>query len=358
MTSEQLQPVAPVIAAALLALALLLFLMSLRFFRKSRTDFYWRRRRSAGQAGWRLFVWSIILTLFSGLVCLVTGVAGLIYTKSTPTMAAALLNSPTATVRSLTPTLVAPTKPPSATASPQSPTITQSAMPSPTRTATATATVATTAAPSVVPTNTSSPTKTPTNTPTDTPTRTPASTPTPTPTATATGTPTDTPTRTPTATQTPSPTATVTDTPTDTPTATITPTPTDTLIPALVSTFSLESSVTPGANASITITSLDTQVSSDGNPVNPSTRFKAGFTRVFFFVNFSGMQAGVRWRRDLLLNDQVIQSHEYLWGMAQDGTAFFFFGQEGGFKPGKYEIRLYIGEATEPAASQSFTVTE
>jgi hypothetical protein len=115
--------------------------------------------------------------------------------------------------------------------------------------------------------------------------------------------------------------------------------------------------VTPGANASINITALDTQVSSEGKPVSPATSFKAGFSRIFFFVNFSGMQAGVLWRRELVYQGQVIQRHEYLWGMAQDGEAFFFFGQEGGFKPGQYEIRLYIGEATEPAATSAFTVS-
>jgi hypothetical protein len=116
--------------------------------------------------------------------------------------------------------------------------------------------------------------------------------------------------------------------------------------------------VTPSASASIAITALDTQVSDEGSPVNPATTFKAGFTRVFFFVNFSGMQSGVLWRRELLLDDQVIQHHEYLWGMAQDGAAYFFFGQEGGFKPGKYQIRLFIGEATEPAAVMAFSVSQ
>jgi hypothetical protein len=138
-------------------------------------------------------------------------------------------------------------------------------------------------------------------------------------------------------------------------TPTLTPTPTETLV--VISTVVLESSVTPGANASINITALDTQVSSEGKPISPATTFKAGFSRIFFFINFSGMQAGVLWRRELVYQGQVIQRHEYLWGMAQDGEAFFFFGQEGGFKPGQYEIRLYIGEATEPAATTAFTAS-
>src|SRR2546428_4660080 len=104
MTPEQLQLAAPLFAVGLFGLALLTFFLSLRFFRKSRTDFYWRRRRSAGQRGWRLFVWSIILTLVSGLLCLVTGLAGLISARSTPT-AIAFVRSATST-RTATPTII------------------------------------------------------------------------------------------------------------------------------------------------------------------------------------------------------------------------------------------------------------
>jgi hypothetical protein len=146
-------------------------------------------------------------------------------------------------------------------------------------------------------------------------------------------------------------------TPTVSPSPTLTWTPSATLVAVPVVTQALESSVTPGADASIRITALDTQVSSDGNPFKPANTFKAGFNRIFFFISFSGMQAGVLWRRELVFDNKVAQRHEYLWGMAQDGAAFFFFGQEDGFKPGRYEIRLFIGEAAEPAATISFTVT-
>ncbi|GEM_PF-567314 len=337
MTSEQLQSVAPLIAAAIFVVALLLFLASLRLFRKSRTDFYWRRRRAAGQRGWRMFVTSIVLTLLAGMLCLVTGVAGLLSARPTPT----LTHTFTATAtRTSTPTLTH-TATPSLT---PTPTLTVTL----TSTATATRTPSTTALPATL-THTLPPTRTASATPTPTPT--PTQTPTSTATVTRTATPTPTITPTPSATFTP----TITPTPTVTATPTLSPTPTETLV--VISTVVLESSVTPGANASINITALDTQVSSEGKPVSPATSFKAGFSRIFFFVNFSGMQAGVLWRRELVYQGQVIQRHEYLWGMAQDGEAFFFFGQEGGFKPGQYEIRLYIGEATEPAATSAFTVS-
>src|SRR5260370_15577831 len=105
MTPGQLQLAAPYLAAGLLALALVFFVISLRFFRKSRTDFYWRRRRTAGQRGWRLFVWSLGLMLVSGIICLVTGVAGLLNPRPTPTItltSIALASSPSATIANAT----------------------------------------------------------------------------------------------------------------------------------------------------------------------------------------------------------------------------------------------------------------
>ncbi len=345
MAPEQLQAITPLIAAAFLALALLLFLASLRMFRKSRTDFYWRRRRAAGQRGWRMFVLSIGITLLSGVLCVATGLAGILYARPTPTVVL-FIHSATATTAPLETTTLMATTPST-----------------PTDTATAPATftvVVASRVPTIMHSATSSVTPiTPTTTlmaTTLSPTATPTALPSATATLTATLTETPTATFTPSATDTPPATPTTTSTPSRTATPTITPTQTQTLKPALVSTTVLESSVTPGANASISITAISTQISGDFGPVDPATTFKAGFSRVYFFVNFSGMQSGVLWRRELIFNDQVIQRLSYLWGREQDGNAYFFFGQEGGFKTGKYEIRVFIGESEAPAAVTAFTV--
>lgn len=57
---------------ATLALGLLLFLVSLRLFRRSRTDVFWRRRREAGQRGWRLFLVAFLLFIVGGVSCVTT----------------------------------------------------------------------------------------------------------------------------------------------------------------------------------------------------------------------------------------------------------------------------------------------
>jgi len=68
------------------------------------------------------------------------------------------------------------------------------------------------------------------------------------------------------------------------------------------------------------------------------------------------MQGGVLWRRQLLYDGEIVEDSNYLWGMSQQGTTYFFFGQEDGFKAGKYEIRLYLGQSEQPITAAIFTV--
>ncbi len=312
MTIQQLQMTAPPLAALVLALALLFTLAALRQFSKSRTDSYWRRRREAGQRGWRLLVTSVFLMLTSGMVCSISGVAGLVLRAQitptaiviVPTQTAVPTLSPTP-LPTLTPTIFVPTSAPLATDPP-----------------------------------------TETSTPLPTATLTPSLTLTPRDTATALST--NTPvTRLPVFTTISEPTVTI---PTPTPS---TPTPKSAAALVLPS---LQSSVTPASNARLTITALDHQISGTLGPVNPATVFAPGFTRLYYFVNFANMQSGVVWRGVLILNGSIIQRYERLWGTAQNGSGYFFFGQENGFQAGSYEIWLYLGDTPNPIATAAFRV--
>jgi hypothetical protein len=448
---ERLQSIAPTVALVLFGLAVLLLLFSLRLFSKSRHDAYWRRRRAAGQRGWRLFVWSITLTFASGSICLATGVVGFI-TRPTRTPTRTLIaNLPTETFppetatpepdtlstatesqtepatatraptwtrlprRTVSPTIAVTSSFPNtatsvaATATPteidatdaanatgagrtataevilstvqailrrtaedtatqpatRRATLTRTRTPTPTvRTATPSMTASTTMTFTRTPTATATATLIPTSTASVTPTSTATYTATASVTATSTATPTATASATPTVTSSPTATATATDTPTatlsptTTLTPTITPTVTDTLVPITILTQpTLYSSVTPAANASIMIIALDTQISENNGPVAPSQRFAAGFMRIYFFVTYSDMQSGVYWKRELLRNGTVIQANQYLWGAGNKGEGFFFFGMQGGFKPGNYEIRVYVGQAGRHISSRTFVVT-
>lgn len=134
--------------------------------------------------------------------------------------------------------------------------------------------------------------------------------------------------------------------PTHTPFPTFTP----------VVTHLAQSPVAPDPDASILITALDDRISDTLRPVNPRTAFIAGTRRIYFFVLFDDMAAGVQWRRELYRDDELVDQSRYQWGKENAGTTYFFFGNNEGFAPGDYEIRLYIGESDEPISASEFTV--
>lgn len=272
---ESVQNIFPYMAGAALGLALLLFLVSFRLFRRSRTDVYWRRRRDAGQRGWQLFVLGTTLVVIGGAACLLTVVSGSLFEKNKPS------GTKIAGRGTVTP---APSSSPSL-AGPVTPSI---------------------AAPGL------------------------------TPTAAVTATPVI---------------VIVTTTPVYTPTETPFPTFTPYLTP-------LASSVTPPPQAQITITALDDQISDASTPVNPRTTFDAGTKRIYLFVQFKNMAQGVLLTRNLYRDGTLIDGGLYQWGLDPEGTSYFFFGNDTGFEPGHYEIRLYLGskENGTPASSITFTI--
>lgn len=351
MSPEQIRSLTPYFAVALLVLAALFFVFSLRAFRKSRTDSYWRRRRSAGQRGWRMFVFSVVSMLLSGAVCLATGVVGLIGNSDVGTATSiAVVIDATSTE---SPTVIAGVE--TETSTPEN---TATEPPTIPAEATETSTSSPTPSATIEPTETSdrptsSPTRTLTPTRTLPPTRTPTSTRTPTPTHTPTLTRTPTNTATPTRTLT----ATVTLTPTVSPTVTASVTPTETLVP-LVNTEVVQSSVTPDPEARLFITAVSTALTGTFTPQNPATEFPAGSARVYFFVDYTNMKNGTLWRRELVFNGEVVQSSDYLWGLTESGSAYFFFGQQNGFTPGDYEVRLYIGSGETPTATFDFKINQ
>lgn len=295
-------------AGGLFALAALLLVVSLRLFRRSRRDVFWRRRREAGQRGWRLFLIAFVLFTVSGITCASTLVISAMRKEASPdetpvtalatghtplavpTQAIAALDSVTATTPA--DTLVTPAAP-AGIASPTGPGVVPPS---------ATATMPS----AVLPTNTPLPPETVVviviATPGNTPTHTPF--------------------------------------PTYTPNA-----------PPLVA------AVTPRPDARLQITALDDEVSATLAPVNPANSFPVGTERVYLFVAFENMTQGVLWRRELYRDDELVETSSYLWGLPTSGRTSFFVGSDPGFTPGRYEVRLYLDEAASPASHALFTIT-
>ncbi len=286
---ESLQNILVYLTGAFFVLALLVVLIALRLFRRSRTDIFWRRRREAGQRGWRLFLFGGVLLALSAVACVSSVVLSVFGDDETPTTATEVAGARTADVLDVTAT-------PSLEPLPTTALVDNEATLAPQPAESTEPPVTQTPAPTVVVIITATP---------------PLTTPLPTPFATFT--------------------------------PYVTP---------------VVSSVTPSPDAALEITALDSAISDQLGPVNPSTSFEAGIARIYLFVDFRNMTQGVLWKRELYRGGELVDGNAYLWGSETEGSSYFFFGSDTGFPVGDYEIRLTIGEAQTPISSVRFTITE
>lgn len=290
MIVQQIINALPVILIIMGAVSLVLFVLALQQLRRGRTGPYWRARRNAGQRGGRLFLASVGLFILTVALAVYSGLAGIAYTQINLLLA----NDPSGLKGVSLPTATDPSDPtrtPTATITPVPPTWTPSA------------------------TATSSPTAS----------------------ATPSGTPSKTATPTPTITQTP----------------TITWTPTATF-EVVLSLTPVSSTREPRQDAAINLTTAAAGVNPDGTPRDPGNVFPPGSTRIFFFFNYSQMDNGLAWSRILYREGVPVQGQSYQWSMGESGSAYFFFGDQNGYPPGQYEVRLFLG--ADETSHLTFTV--
>lgn len=271
----------PQIIIGLFALAGVLLLLSLYLIRRGRTGPYWRARREAGQQGGRLFLLSVGL-FAAAFATAFFGIGALVAVRGFD----ALFPDRDALQGVVLPTLT----PTSLDTMTDTPTVESTVIHMPTLTPTHRLPSAT--RPLGI---------------TPTPTRTPA------PTSTAM------PTRTP----------------------TITPTPTPELILGLTP---LQSDVESPANAVVEIIAADEVVSENWTPVEPRRVFAAGIKRIYLFISYRDMRDMVVWSRVLYRDGLPIQGRSYFWTLGEEGSSFFFFGDENGYPPGDYEARLFLDD--------------
>jgi len=345
---RQLETFAPLIVVALFGFSLLLLVLAVLRFRQSRRGAYWRFRRMAGRRGLQLLVLSVVLAGVALIGFMGMGILSLLRPAppATPTLTEIAANP--------TPTRIPPTDIPTVPAIEGELTATPTAlllalatftsMPTPLEPTSAAAAVGIpTAAPTGI-----TPTERPTRRPTETESPTPSRTSLP----TETSTPTSSPTSAPTATETP------TNSPTPSPTATETPLPTPTFLPLSVLVAALPPlTVTPPAEATLTITALATAVTLNGEPADAGESFPAGFTRLYFWVDYAGLQSGVLVRRVLRRDGQIVAESSALWGLGSTGKTYFFIGLPAGFAAGRYEVLLYLGDVGVPTARAVFTIS-
>ncbi len=290
---RELARILPYILVGMFVLGVLTLLIALQQLRVRRTGSYWLLRRRAGERGGRLFLIavaliasSLVLTVISGLAAVALHNMNNLINRSPDDLYGIILPSESALT---------------ATASAAGSALTA------TRAGQTTATLTPeTAIPTAL---------TPTNSP---PTRIAPTV------AAATLTPTSIP-------------------PTETPLPTSTPSPTP---PALVN-LTPDFNATPRAPTpgfSLTLVTADTSVNANGTPLSPSQSFTAGVKRIYFFITFAQMENGVAWSRVLYRDGIAIQGNTLLWSLGSAGSSYFFFGDEAGYTPGNYEVRIFVGD--------------
>ena len=346
----------PTLTIGFLALGVLLFLLATIQFRRSRSASFWLQRRRAGQRGLQVSMIAVFFLAVGAMLCVVTLVFQTVEDADSTPVPVENAGGVTGSPETL-PVTVFPSETPM-----PSETLTLA----PTETSTDLPTVETaTITPSDTPTELSSPTEnidasvqidetetTELSTETDV---VESDTSTPMPTDTLTPEPTETPTSTSTPTETLTPTITIA--PTETP---ITPTSTSTLTPFPTTLSQITPAVAranPNEDANLTITGIATSIDIDLNPVETQDSFRTGFRRLYFFIQFEGMATGVLWRWGLYREGEFVDGQPLLWGVPSEGETFFFVGDNLGFIPGVYEMRLYLGDDAEPINNIEFTVT-
>lgn len=176
--------------------------------------------------------------------------------------------------------------------------------------------------------------------------------------------PTVAPTRTPTVT--PHPTHTPSATPARRPTATPPPipTPTPAMLPPDMALTPLPSAVPAGESARIALVALALERDASGRPVNPGNEFPSGDYRVYLFFSWENMQNNITttfaWYKDGELIDFC--SDTWLWGAVEGrdwgerGWTSYYCRLPGGWRPGRYEIRVFIESRLQGIAQ--FVVVE
>jgi hypothetical protein len=161
----------------------------------------------------------------------------------------------------------------------------------------------------------------------------------------------------------PTPSATPTFTPTASATTTltpsITPTPSDTLIPSITPTAS--DTPTPTIPDAITVLFRETVTARPeavfspieiarrldrlNRAINPAEAFENPIGILYGAFTYDFLDDGVRWTALWYREDQIVCSETRLWEGGTGGYGYAECAPPGGWQPGEYELRMFLGES-------------
>ncbi len=164
---------------------------------------------------------------------------------------------------------------------------------------------------------------------------------------------TPTPSLTPTASETP--TATVTLTPSITPTPTITLTPSITATPSATSTPEIpdalmvlfRETITPRPEAVFSPLEFSQRLDRLNRAIGPGEAFENPVPMLFGAFTYDALDDGIRWTALWYFGPEIVCSETKPWDGGTGGYGFTECAPLGGFQPGEYEVRMFLGETWE-----------
>jgi hypothetical protein len=148
-------------------------------------------------------------------------------------------------------------------------------------------------------------------------------------------------------------TPTITETPTISPTPTITVTPTITNTPSITETPSMpiaveaqfQSTITPNPTVVFSDLVFSPELDKNYQPVTPGTQFKNPIPKMYGVFSYDQMTVGAQWTALWYRNGKDLVCYETLpWNGGTGGFGYTeCIAPIGGWQPGEYEVRLFIG---------------
>jgi type VI secretion system secreted protein VgrG len=166
----------------------------------------------------------------------------------------------------------------------------------------------------------------------------------------------------------PTPSATPTRAPTASATATltpsITPTPSNTLIPSITPTASntptptipdaitvlFRETITPRPEAVFSPIQIARRLDRLNRALDPAESFENPIGPLYGAFTYDFLDDGVRWTALWYREDQIVCSETQLWTGGTGGYGFAECRPLGGWQPGEYELRMFLGEIWKVSA--------
>lgn len=115
--------------------------------------------------------------------------------------------------------------------------------------------------------------------------------------------------------------------------------------------------VTPDDSGAVTSASFGpftfaSEITRDGEPVDPNTRFDPAITSLYVFSDYEGMADGTRWTQSWALDGVDVFERTYAWDLGGQGTVWLSLNNGGDPMPeGTYTLSLLVGDKTVQSGS-------